>query len=256
MPDCCCLKKSLEQCRQQLETVLVKAVAAVDAVLELVHQQGLIGGTTAVFALVSGPEILLGHLGDSKAILCQAQPSITSAARDHQQLTKTAAPVKYRQRLRAAALTCDHSPDRPDELRRIKAAGGFVSRASAGDVQSSLLRTAFTTHSSLSTVTHQQQLEYCHSSTHVVLTTAQLLLVLLTSLQWHIMTHSTQSSGWGCCAAACSCLVTCMTAHNSCNFLHCQPAGMPALLYHCCCFCKTDRKSGNPLPAVISRPCP
>lgn len=166
MPDCCCLKKSLKQCRQQLETVLVKAVAAVDAVLELVQQQGLIGGTTAVFALVSGPQILLGHLGDSKAILCQAQPSITSAARDHQQLTKTAAPVTYQQRLRAAALTCDHSPDRPDELRRIIAAGGFVSRASAGDVQRSLLRLAFTTYSSLSTVTHRQQLEYCHSSNH------------------------------------------------------------------------------------------
>ena len=137
-----CLNKAA--CRQQLETVVAKAAAAVNAaVLQRVQQQGLFGGTTAIFALVSGPQILLGHLGDSKAIICRAQPSTTTpAARHDQQFTKTAAPSTDQQKLQAAALTCDHSPDRPDELRRITAAGGFVSRASAGDIQSSLLRSA------------------------------------------------------------------------------------------------------------------
>ena len=122
-------------CRQQLETVVIKAAAAVnDAVLELVQQQGLLGGTTAVFALASGPQILLGHLGDSKAILCQSQPSTTKpAAHNWQQLTETATHARDQPKLQAAALTHDHSPDRPDELRRITAAGGFVSSASAGE---------------------------------------------------------------------------------------------------------------------------
>ena len=134
-------------CRQQLETVVTKAAAAVnDAVLELVQQTGLTGGTTAVLALVSGTQIMLGHLGDSKAILCQLQPSTTPAAHNRQQFSKTVAHSRYQHKLRAAALTCDHSPDRPDELRRITAAGGFVSRASAGEVQSSLLRRSSTYH--------------------------------------------------------------------------------------------------------------
>ena len=126
---------STATCRQQLETVVVKAAAAVnDAVLELVQQPGLTGGTTAVFALVGGPQILLGHLGDSKAILCRSQPSTTTpAAHHHQQLTKTSARSRDQQKLQAAALTRDHSPDRLDELRRITAAGGFVSTASAGE---------------------------------------------------------------------------------------------------------------------------
>lgn len=121
-------------CRQQLETVVVKAAAAVnDAVLKLVQQQGLLGGTTAVFALVSGPQILLGHLGDSKAILCQSPPSTPKPAARNQYSTETAAHSRNQQKLQAAALTRDHSPDRLDELRRITAAGGFVSTASAGE---------------------------------------------------------------------------------------------------------------------------
>lgn len=132
---------------------MVTAAAAVNgAVLELAQQQRLTGGTTAVFALVAGSSILLGHLGDSKAILCHSQTStITPAANRHQQHTNTAAHPRQQHKLHTAALTHDHSPDRPDELGRITAAGGFVSRATAGDISGGGMW--------LSTQ-HCQQLEY------------------------------------------------------------------------------------------------
>lgn len=123
-------------CREQLEQVVVMAAAAVNAaLLELVQQQSLTGGTAAVFALVSGSQLLLGHLGDSKAILCHSQTSsLPPAANSHQQHTSTAGHPRQQHKLHTAILTHDHSPDRPDELERITAAGGFVSRATAGDI--------------------------------------------------------------------------------------------------------------------------
>ena len=108
--------------------------------LELLQQQGLACGTTAVFALVSEAQVLLGHLGDSKAILCSLPTSNkTPPAHTHQQHTTVGGDSGLQHRLQAAALTHDHSPDRPDELARITAAGGFVSKATAGDVQSGML---------------------------------------------------------------------------------------------------------------------
>lgn len=135
---------------------MITAAAAInDAVLELIQQQSLTGGTTAVFALVSGSQILLGHLGDSKAILCHSQiPTIPPAANRRQQHTKTAAHPRQQHKLHTATLTHDHSPDRPDELGRITAAGGFVSRATAGDISGGRLW--------LCSKYHCQQLECYH----------------------------------------------------------------------------------------------
>lgn len=114
---------------------MIKAAAAVSKALLEAAQQGLAGGSTAVFALLDDSQVLLGHLGDSKAVLCHLPTSgAEPAAHRHQQHTEAAAHPRVQHNLQAAALTVDHSPDRPDELARITAAGGFVSRATAGSV--------------------------------------------------------------------------------------------------------------------------
>ncbi|XP_038982665.1 probable protein phosphatase 2C 75 isoform X2 [Phoenix dactylifera] len=57
-------------------------------------------GSTAVVAVVSRDRLLVANCGDSRAVLSRAG--------------------------RAVPLSCDHKPDRPDELARIEAAGGRV----------------------------------------------------------------------------------------------------------------------------------
>ncbi|KAM7522151.1 hypothetical protein LguiA_012053 [Lonicera macranthoides] len=57
-------------------------------------------GSTAVVALVSPEKIILANCGDSRAVLCRNG--------------------------KAFPLSIDHKPDRPDELKRIHAAGGRV----------------------------------------------------------------------------------------------------------------------------------
>eukprot|EP00435_Cladocopium_sp_Y103_P027744 s2739_g6.t2 len=57
-------------------------------------------GTTAVCCLIQGQEMILAHVGDSRAVLCQQG--------------------------RAVRLTEDHKPELPRESARIEAAGGFV----------------------------------------------------------------------------------------------------------------------------------
>lgn len=113
---------------------MIQAAAAVnDVLLRAAQQEGLAGGSTAVFALVHESEVLLGHLGDSRAVLCHVPTPGAMPAHAQQQHTGGAHSV-LQHNLKAAALTVDHSPDRPDELARITAAGGFVSRATAGDI--------------------------------------------------------------------------------------------------------------------------
>lgn len=57
-------------------------------------------GSTAVVAIVTPVEIIVANCGDSRAVLCRNGKSIP--------------------------LSTDHKPDRPDELKRIQAAGGRV----------------------------------------------------------------------------------------------------------------------------------
>jgi protein phosphatase 1L len=88
----------------QPEACLTNAFHVLDAsFLELarLHRPPLNDGTTAVCALTLGRRILVANAGDSRAVLVQ---------RDG----------------RAHALSQDHKPNRPDEVRRIQALGGSV----------------------------------------------------------------------------------------------------------------------------------
>ncbi|CAE7294469.1 unnamed protein product [Symbiodinium pilosum] len=57
-------------------------------------------GTTAVCCFIQGNEMILSHVGDSRAVLCRQGAAV--------------------------ALTADHKPELPEETARIEAAGGFV----------------------------------------------------------------------------------------------------------------------------------
>eukprot|EP00038_Savillea_parva_P010505 m.190811 g.190811 ORF g.190811 m.190811 type:complete len:590 (-) comp18138_c0_seq1:90-1859(-) len=75
------------------------------AFLGLARQRGMMCGSTAVCAFIHGEppddvRLFVANVGDSRAILCRQG--------------------------RAVPLTDDHKPDRPDEKRRIKRAGGHV----------------------------------------------------------------------------------------------------------------------------------
>ena len=62
--------------------------------------EAALSGSTAVVAVVTSEYIIVANCGDSRAVLCRGG--------------------------RAIPLSCDHKPDRPDELARIEAAGGRV----------------------------------------------------------------------------------------------------------------------------------
>ena len=125
-----------------MEACASKAVAEVDSIVMRQTQSG----TTAVFVLKVDQQILVGHLGDSKAFLCQWPASATTSLQSrtlpsksqhaqHEAAESTVHRDHLRQ-LRSLPLTLDHSPDRADEAARIDAAGGFVSKATAGDLTS------------------------------------------------------------------------------------------------------------------------
>jgi hypothetical protein len=62
---------------------------------------GPAAGCTAVVAVVHGTKLYVANAGDSRCVLCRGKETVS--------------------------LTQDHKPTNPDEERRIKAAGGFVS---------------------------------------------------------------------------------------------------------------------------------
>ena len=173
---------------------MIQAAAAVnDALLKTAQQEGLAGGSTAVFAFVDDSQVLLGHLGDSKAVLCHlSTPETMPAAHRHQQHT-AGAYSGHQQTLKAAAMTVDHAPDRPDELARITAAGGFVSRATAGAV-TSLHSLSYTLHNSLPPLPELHCCLATHASaslpsaTHALLMIEQLFLSLQEMEQFSVIT--------------------------------------------------------------------
>jgi protein phosphatase 1L len=63
-------------------------------------------GSTGVVAVVHGQQLIMAHVGDSRAVMCREK--------------------------RAICLTSDHKPDREDEEKRIKQLGGTVERHEAG----------------------------------------------------------------------------------------------------------------------------
>ncbi|KAJ8403639.1 hypothetical protein AAFF_G00349650 [Aldrovandia affinis] len=97
---------------QDLQLVLTKAFLEIDkALARHLHFSGnasfLSSGTTATVALLrDGIELVVGSVGDSRALLCRKG--------------------------KAFKLTVDHTPERKDEKERIKKSGGFVSWNSLG----------------------------------------------------------------------------------------------------------------------------
>lgn len=117
-----------------------RAVKTLDAaVLSRAELQHGSFGTTAVFALALGNALLIGHVGDSKAMLCQKNASTMSGfdaygpSDSEQQAEHAPAHAAALDRLTAVPVTVDHSPDRPDEHARILASGGFITKASPGE---------------------------------------------------------------------------------------------------------------------------
>lgn len=105
------IRKGLEQ-ESDLEQLLTKAFLQVEAALANEVQisgnaSQLTVGTTATVALLrDGIELVVGSVGDSRAILCRKGE--------------------------AYKLTNDHTPERKDEKQRIRKSGGFVTWNSLG----------------------------------------------------------------------------------------------------------------------------
>uniref|UniRef100_A0A671W1E3 protein-serine/threonine phosphatase n=1 Tax=Sparus aurata TaxID=8175 RepID=A0A671W1E3_SPAAU len=93
-----------------LELVLTKAFLEVDkALARHMHftPNGMNAGTTSTVALLrDGIELVVGSVGDSRAMLCRKG--------------------------KALKLTVDHTPERKDEKERIKKSGGFITWNSLG----------------------------------------------------------------------------------------------------------------------------
>ncbi|XP_019956914.1 protein phosphatase Mn(2+)-dependent 1K [Paralichthys olivaceus] len=104
--------KDLLSEESNLELVLSKAFLEVDkALTKHLHFSpnvlGMNAGTTATVALLrDGIELVVGSVGDSRAMLCRKG--------------------------KALKLTVDHTPDRKDEKERIKRSGGFITWNSLG----------------------------------------------------------------------------------------------------------------------------
>ncbi|KAM4536488.1 protein phosphatase 1K, mitochondrial isoform 1-T2 [Odontesthes bonariensis] len=105
------IRDALEE-DDDLERVLKKAFLDADKALHthlgyFNNASFLTAGTTATVAMLrDGVELVVGSVGDSRAMLCRKG--------------------------RAKKLTIDHTPDRKDEIQRIKRLGGFVTWNSVG----------------------------------------------------------------------------------------------------------------------------
>ena len=83
-------------------------------------QAGRRDGTTAVWALFAGQNFLIGHVGDSSAVLCSRTDS------QNPDFTST----EYQ--LEARLLTVDHTLDRQEERDRVRLSGGHMAVTSDG----------------------------------------------------------------------------------------------------------------------------
>ena len=183
-------------CRKHVETTVIRAASVVNnALLTLSQQEGFLGGTTAVFALISERHFLLGHLGDSKAVSCHvATTQISPSEHECWQQTDAVADTAFQGKLQSATLTHNHSPDRPDELARILAAGGFVSRATAGELKAFCCSAKFNILPAL-----QSNLIHCYASPTFTCTGSAARAGLgnrpanNTHLLWHIVAQSFSS---------------------------------------------------------------
>lgn len=135
---------------QHVEAALTNAFKAVDAAfLQQAELDGLSDGTTAVTSIILPQQLLVGHVGDAKALLCQrtncsseanameAYDSMSGCAHSHNPKeiargSDTVGPHRPDQALpllQAHVLTNDHWPGRPDERARLLAAGASITAA-------------------------------------------------------------------------------------------------------------------------------
>ena len=91
----------------------------------------------------AGLFFVLGHLGDSRALLCSWTESadLPAAGAIGDQITPKMAQADAQRVcgdscVTAAVLTSDHSPGRPDEIARIAAAGGNIVHSTSGNAPS------------------------------------------------------------------------------------------------------------------------
>lgn len=82
-----------------LFNALIKTDADFCAACRRIHLQHS-SGTTAITALIDGDTLIIGNVGDSRAVLCRSG--------------------------RPVAVSIDHKPNRPEERQRIEACGGRV----------------------------------------------------------------------------------------------------------------------------------
>lgn len=97
--------KSLSEVLQK-SFILVNNLLARHITFNSLDQEVNTGSTATICLLRDNIELVIGHVGDSRAILCRGGEAIR--------------------------LTKDHCPDDHEEKKRIKAAGGFVSNNSLG----------------------------------------------------------------------------------------------------------------------------
>ncbi|KAJ8433890.1 hypothetical protein Cgig2_004612 [Carnegiea gigantea] len=84
--------------------------------MQMASKKQLLGETTAAVALIVDAQVLVGNVGDSKALLWSEKiPSGDNGDGN------------AKAGLQFVELTKDHHPDRDDEKARIIASGGFVS---------------------------------------------------------------------------------------------------------------------------------
>ncbi|XP_049408707.1 probable protein phosphatase 2C 51 [Solanum stenotomum] len=99
-----------------LEKALLRTIQDIDSEFtQEALKNDYISGSTAIVVLWMNGQILVGNLGDSKALICSRK---THFDQENEGDLIT--------RLQAEELTKDHHPDRDDEKARIEAAGGVV----------------------------------------------------------------------------------------------------------------------------------
>ncbi|XP_027773404.1 probable protein phosphatase 2C 51 isoform X1 [Solanum pennellii] len=99
-----------------LEKALLRTIQDIDSEFtQEALKNDYISGSTAIVVLWMNGQILVGNLGDSKALVCSRKTHFDQE--NEGDLVTT---------LQAKELTMDHHPDRDDEKARIEAAGGVV----------------------------------------------------------------------------------------------------------------------------------
>ncbi|KAM3373725.1 putative protein phosphatase 2C 51 isoform X1 [Capsicum galapagoense] len=99
-----------------LEKALLRTIQDIDSEFsQEALKNDYVSGSTAIVVLWMNGKILVGNLGDSKALVCSRKAHFDQ---DNE--------GDFVTRLQAEELTNDHHPDRDDEKARIHAAGGVV----------------------------------------------------------------------------------------------------------------------------------